>query len=224
MLEAITGSVTGMIAASGYGALIFLMGLESANIPIPSEIIMPFGGFLAAQGRLNIHVVALAGGLGCLWGSLLSYWLGYRFGRPLIEKYGRWLMISPKQVVLGDRLFEKYGSAVSFYSRLLPVVRTFISFVAGIWKVKLWPFAVLTFVGSWIWSYILAYVGFKLGENWETLRPLWHKFDIFIVSSGVLTVAVYVWHHVRESRRPPIAELAAVPSIADEDRPTTPEA
>jgi len=191
-----------MIAGSGYGAIILLMGLESANIPIPSEIIMPFGGFLVARGSMNLHLAALAGAVGCLWGSLLSYWLGARYGRPFLEKHGRWLMISPKQITLGDRLFAKYGPVVSFFSRLLPVVRTFISFVAGIWKVRLWPFMALTFVGSWIWSYVLAYVGFKLGENWEVLRPLWHKFDAVIISAGVILVGAYVAHHIREARKP----------------------
>lgn len=201
MLSAITSSVTGSIAAFGYSALVLLMGLESANIPIPSEIIMPFGGFLAARGDLNIHLVALAGGVGCLLGSVLSYWVGLRFGRPLVAKYGQWLMIGPTQMAMGDKLFCKYGQAVSFWSRLLPIVRTFISLVAGIWKVKFWPFAALTFLGSWIWSYLLAYVGFKLGENWEALRPLWHKFDLVIVVAGVILVAGYVWHHVRAGRK-----------------------
>jgi membrane protein DedA with SNARE-associated domain len=115
-------------------------------------------------------------------------------------------MIGPKQVALGDRLFAKYGSAVSFVSRLLPVVRTFISLIAGIWKVRFWPFVALTFVGSWIWSYVLAYVGFKLGKNWEVLRPLWHKFDTFIIGAGIIVVVVYVIHHVREARRPVVVE------------------
>lgn len=202
MLQALTNGLTAMIAGSGYGAIILLMGLESANVPIPSEIIMPFGGFLAAQGRLDLHLAALAGAFGCLWGSLLSYWLGARFGRPFLEKHGRWLLISPKQLALGDRLFTKYGPAVSFFSRLLPVVRTFISFVAGIWKVRLGPFAALTFLGSWIWSYVLAYVGFKLGEHWEVLRPLWHKFDAVIISAGVVLVCGYLVHHFLEARKP----------------------
>jgi membrane protein DedA with SNARE-associated domain len=201
MLAAVTSAVTEAIAAFGYGALVFLMGLESANIPIPSEIVMPFGGFLAARGDLNIHLVALAGGVGCLWGSVLSYWLGRRFGRPLVERYGRYLMIGPDQLALGDKLFCRYGQRVSFVSRLLPVVRTFISLVAGIWRVKFWPFVALTFIGSWLWSYLLAYVGFKLGENWETLRPLWHKFDAVIIGAGLMIVIWYVWHHIQAGRK-----------------------
>src|SRR3989344_1804141 len=130
MFDILSAAVTDNIASFGYAAVFLLMALESANIPIPSEIIMPFAGFLAAQGDLNFHGAALAGGLGCLAGSLVSYWLGRRFGRPLVEKYGRWLMIGPKQMAAGDVLFTRWGSAVSFWSRLLPVVRTFISFVA----------------------------------------------------------------------------------------------
>lgn len=201
ILDPIAQAVTASISAWGYWALALLMGLESANIPIPSEIIMPFGGFMASQGKLNIHLVALAGGVGCLWGSIVSYWIGRRYGRPLVERYGRWLMIGPQQVAMGDKLFCKYGQAVSFVARLLPVVRTFISLVAGIWKVEFWKFAVLTFIGSWIWSYLLAYVGFKLGENWEALRPLWHKFDAVIVGAGVIVVVWYIWHHVQSGRK-----------------------
>jgi membrane protein DedA with SNARE-associated domain len=206
MLESLTSAITDNIATSGYFAVVLLMGLESANIPIPSEIVLPFAGFLVAQGEMNFHGAALAGAFGCLWGSMLSYWLGWRFGRPFIERFGRRFLIGPTQIALGDRLFAKYGSATSFILRLLPVVRTFISLIAGIWRIAIVPFAALTFIGSWIWSYLLVYVGLKLGNNWESLRPLWHKFDAVIIGVAVIGFLAYVWHHWRSTAA--VAETA----------------
>jgi len=200
MLDQLTAFVTGNIETFGYAAVFLLMALESANIPIPSEIIMPFAGFLAAQGKLNFHGAAFAGGAGCLAGSLASYGIGFKYGRPFILAHGKRFLIGPKQVVQGDWLFSKYGSSVSFFSRLLPVVRTFISLVAGIWRVPLKPFITLTFIGSWIWSYVLAYVGLVMGQNWEMLRPLWHKFDAAIIGAGVVCVSIYVWHHWKSAQ------------------------
>jgi membrane protein DedA with SNARE-associated domain len=208
MFEALSTWLTSNIQAFGYTAVVVLMGLESANIPIPSEIVLPFAGFLVAQGKLGFHGVALAGGIGCLWGSLVSYWLGRRYGRPFLEKHGRWLFIGPRQLSQGDYLFSRFGGAVSFFSRLLPVVRTFISFVAGVWKVPVWSFSLLTFVGSWAWSYLLVYVGYKLGENWAVLRPLWHKFDAAIIIAGILGVAAYIWHHWKSTAPIPQPEQA----------------
>jgi len=221
MLDQLAQAITANITALGYFGVVLLMGLESANIPIPSEIVLPFAGFLAAQGKMNFHAAALAGGLGCLWGSLFSYWLGRRFGRPFLEKHGRWVFIGPTQLSQGDRLFARFGKAVSFFSRLLPVVRTFISFIAGIWKIPLVSFAVLTFTGSWVWSYLLVYVGYVLGDHWETLRPLWHKFDAFIISAGVIVVIGYAWHHWRNAapRHKPRPEPAAAPAADARDAP-----
>lgn len=197
----LTDFLTADIAASGYSAVIVLMGLESANIPIPSEVVLPFAGFLAAQGKMDFHLAALSGALGCLWGSLFSYWLGRRFGRPFVEKHGEWLMIGPKQLKHGDAIFAKYGQGAAFLARLLPVVRTFISFIAGLWKVPVFLFAVLSFIGSWMWSYLLVYIGWKLGEHWEALRPLWHRFDVFIVAAAAVVIFGYAIHHVRNGRK-----------------------
>ena len=201
MLETLSLWLTSNIAAWGYLAVIVLMGLESANIPIPSEVVMPFAGFLVAQGRMDFHLAALAGGFGCLWGSLLSYWLGRRYGRPFVERYGRWFLIGPTHLAHGDQLFARFGNATSFLARLLPVVRTFISLIAGIWRVPLLPFSVLTFLGSWIWSYLLVYLGLQLGDRWESLRPLWHKFDIAIVVLAAVGFLAYLWHHWKEAHR-----------------------
>ncbi|MDD5251314.1 MAG: DedA family protein [Patescibacteria group bacterium] len=202
MFDALASFITVNIAAFGYAAVVFLMGVESANLPVPSEIVLPYAGFLVAQGQMNFHAAALAGAVGCLWGSLVSYWLGVRFGRPFIEKHGRWFMLGPKELAHGDRLFARYGQTAAFIARLLPVVRTFISLIAGIWRIRLLPFAIMTFIGSWAWSYLLVYVGWKLGQNWEMLRPLWHRFDAIIISLGLAAVLGYVIHHVRPWQRP----------------------
>ncbi len=215
MLEQLTNAIVGNIASFGYLSVVVLMGIESANIPVPSEIVLPFAGFLVAQGKLNFHGAALAGAFGCLWGSLLSYWIGRRYGRPFLLKHGRRFLIGPKQIAQGDRMFASYGNAASFVSRLLPVVRTFISLIAGIWRVSPLPFAALTFVGSLLWSYLLVYVGYVLGDHWETLGPLWHKFDAVIVIGGVIVVSAYVWHHWRSTA--PTAATAEAVQASDKD-------
>lgn len=185
------------ITLFGYGGVIVLMALESANIPIPSEVTLPFAGFLVSQGKMDFHLAALSGALGCLIGSLPSYWLGRKFGRPFLERYGKWFFLRKKEIDLGDRWMKKYGNWTSFFSRLLPVVRTFISFVAGVWKAPVLPFAILTFVGSWIWSYLLVYVGFSLAQNWSALHPLWEKFDVAIIVLLAGMLVGYIWHQTR---------------------------
>jgi membrane protein DedA with SNARE-associated domain len=191
--------ITDNISTFGYAAVVVLMALESANIPIPSEVILTFAGFLVSQGKMDLHLAAFAGGFGCLLGSIPSYWLGHSLGRTFLERYGKWFMISAKQIELGDRWMSKYGNWTSFFSRLLPVVRTFISFIAGIWKAPFWMFCVLTFVGSVLWSYLLVYVGVKLGEHWDVLHPIWQKFDVAIVVVILVAIAGYVWHHISSS-------------------------
>lgn len=195
MSEFFSAWITQDIGNYGYAAVVVLMALESANIPIPSEITLTFAGFLAYQGKANLHGMALAGAVGCLIGSIPSYWIGLKLGRPFLERYGRWFFIGHKQIALGDRWMMKYGNSTSFFSRLLPVVRTFISFIAGIWKAPFWMFALLSFVGSWIWSYILVFVGFKLGENWGALHPYWQKFDVIIIVFIIGSMVGYGWYH-----------------------------
>jgi len=190
------------IEAFGYAGVFILMALESANIPIPSEITLPFAGFLVAQGKLDLHLVALSGGFGCLAGSIPSYWLGRKYGRAFLEKYGKWFFLSPREVALGDRWMSRYGNWTSFFSRLLPVVRTFISFIAGIWKAPFVPFMFLTFIGSLIWSYLLAYLGVQLGAHWETLHPYWQKFEYVIVGGVLLLIIGYIWHHWKAAHKP----------------------
>ncbi len=203
----LTAFIVFFIAKLHYFGVLFLMALESCNIPIPSEVILPYAGFLVNNGAMNIHLAAFAGGLGCLVGSILSYWLGHKLGRPFLWKYGRWLLISRHDLNRADRFILKYGNATYFFSRLMPVVRTFISFVAGVSKGDFKKFCLYTFIGSWIWSYILIYLGVKMGENWDKLGPLWDSFhEIFVI----LVIIAIVWHVVRSFKNHEEPEVTEV--------------
>ncbi|MDH4358369.1 MAG: DedA family protein [Candidatus Berkelbacteria bacterium] len=200
ILSAVSHFIVNVISGLGYGGVVLLMGIESANIPLPSEVIMPFSGYLVFTGRFNLFWVAIAGGLGCLWGSLLSYWIGAKGGRPLIEKYGKYVLISHHDLDRADRWFLKWGIATVFIGRLLPIIRTFISFPAGIARVNIWKFSVYTFVGSVIWSYLLAWVGMKLGENWDSIKVYFHDFDVVIGVLIVLGIGWWIYRHVKHAR------------------------
>jgi len=204
-MEEITGvivnALTGFIEGSGLVAVFVLMTAESALIPIPSEITMPFGGFLAGRGVVSFWAVVFVGALGNLLGSLLAYYLGYVKGedwvRIAIRKWGKWLLIREEEFDKSKEWFTKYGQGITFGSRLLPIVRTFISLPAGIAKMNLPVFALLTFIGSFIWSGILAYVGLKLGENWLAIEPVFRKFQFVIVFLGVAAVGFYIYTHLK---------------------------
>ena len=191
--------ITATINNFGNVGVTFLMALESCNIPIPSEVILPYAGFLASRGILNWHLAALAGGIGCLLGSMLSYWIGIKVGRPFLIKYGRWLLISEKDIFIADKFIVRYGDLTYFFSRLLPVVRTFISLIAGATKGNFKRFCFYTFIGSWLWSYILIYAGLKLGENWNKIGPLWDRFHETIIIIIIIGVG---WHIYRTLRKP----------------------
>ena len=193
--------IMGVISSLGYTGIILLMAIESANIPLPSEIIMPFAGFLVSEGQMNLWLAGLAGAIGCALGSALSYWVGYVGGRPLIEKYGKYILISRHDLDLADKWFAKYGQITVFVGRLLPVVRTFISFPAGISKMNFWRFIIYSFVGSLPWCILLAYVGEKMGENWDSLRKYFHGFDWAILSLIVIGIIWYVWRHIKNSQK-----------------------
>jgi membrane protein DedA with SNARE-associated domain len=180
-----------------------MMGIESACIPLPSEIIMPFSGYLVYTGRFNLLAVAIAGAIGCVVGSLVAYWVGMYGGRPFIEKYGRFVLISLHDLDMADRWFERRGELIVFASRLLPVIRTFIAFPAGVARMNLGRFTIYTFLGSLPWCLALAYVGQKLGEEWDksdTLKTLFHRFDFVIGLMIVFAAAWWVWRHLRDSK------------------------
>lgn len=184
---------------SNLGALgvVLLMAIESCNIPLPSEAILPFAGYLVSKGVFNIHIAAFAGAFGCVVGSIPSYYLGYFGGRPFIEKHGKWFLISKKDLEIADRWSQKYGDMAFFICRMLPVVRTFISLPAGILKANYPKFIAYTFIGSLIWSYFLVFVGVKLGQHREAFKAIWHQFDYAIVGIILVLGILYLYRHFK---------------------------
>ncbi len=199
LLETVTHWITTNISYLGYWGIVIMMGIESACIPLPSEIIMPYGGFLVATQpeRFSLWWMGIAGAAGCVWGSLVAYWVGMYGGRPFVEKYGRYILIRRRDLDKADAFFAKYGDWAIFISRLLPVVRTFISFPAGISRMNLARFILYTFLGSMPWCLALAYIGKLLGDRWNTLKNYFHGADVVIGVAIVIMLAVYVWHHIR---------------------------
>ncbi len=173
------------------------MAIESAAIPLPSEVIMPFSGYLVSTGIFSLFGIALAGAIGSVIGSLFLYALGYFGGRPLIEKYGRYIFISHRDLQRADAFFSKYGHFANFIGRLLPVFRTYISFPAGIARSKLPGFVCFTFSGSFLWSLLLGWIGQKLGQNWNSLSRYFHQADAIIGYSLALAIIWYVYRHFR---------------------------
>ena len=180
ILSGLSALIIATISALGYGGIVLMMAIESACIPVPSEVIMPFSGSLVASGRFSLNKVAVAGAVGCLIGSYVAYFVGAHGGRRFLERYGRWVLIAPHELEAADRFFEKWGSPAVFFSRLLPVVRTFIAFPAGVARMRLLPFTIYTLAGSYIWCWVLAYAGLKLGQHWQALAPYFHRFDTAI--------------------------------------------
>jgi membrane protein DedA with SNARE-associated domain len=186
------------ISSIGYLGIVVLMAIESACIPLPSEIIMPFSGYLVSTGRFDLLLVATAGALGCNVGSTVAYMVGYYGGRPLVEKWGAYVLVSRQDLAWVDGFFARFGSITVFVSRLLPVVRTFIALPAGIARMPQAKFQLYTFLGSWPWCYALAYVGMRLGERWNSdpeLRAFMHRFDAVIVVVILLAAIWYVRRH-----------------------------
>lgn len=178
-----------------------LMAIESCNIPLPSEAILPFAGYLVTIGKIeNIHIAAIFGAIGCVLGSIPSYYLGYFGGRSFVEKYGKYFLISKKDLEEADKWVDKYGDWAFFLCRMLPVIRTFISLPAGILKARKRTFFTLTFLGSLIWSYILVFAGIKMGENFEALKSIWHKFDALIIFICFILGVIYVYKHIKALR------------------------
>lgn len=190
IIEILAVFIISAISMLGYGGVILMMAIESACIPLPSEIIMPFSGYLVSTGKFSLWGVSLAGSIGCVLGSALAYWVGIWGGRSFLEKYGKYVLIAKHDLDVADRFFQKYGNAAIFFSRLLPVVRTFISLPAGIAKMNFSKFVIYTFLGSFPFCLFLAYIGKKLGDNWDTLGVYFHKFDLII---GIIIIAGAIW-------------------------------
>jgi len=202
MLEKIISTLAGFIIAviskAGYLGVMALMSIESACIPLPSEIIMPFAGYLVSTGRFNLLLVATAGALGCNLGSVIAYEIGHYGGRPLVERYGRYLLLSSHDLDWADRFFNRFGALAVFFGRLLPVIRTFIALPAGVARMPRLRFHLYTFAGSWPWCFILAWAGMKLGERWRSdprISHWMHRLDAVIVAAILAGIVWFVWSH-----------------------------
>ncbi len=196
VIAVLSAFIVGVISSAGYAGILALMAIESACIPLPSEVIMPFSGYLVFTGRFHLLWVATVGALGCNLGSLIAYEIGAYGGRPLVERYGSYILLSRSELELADRFFARWGSATVFFSRLLPVVRTFIALPAGVARMPRLRFHLYTFIGSWPWCLGLAWVGMKLGERWESdprLKAWFHRFDTVIAAVLLLGIAWFVW-------------------------------
>jgi len=199
--------IVGVISSAGYLGIAVLMGIESACIPLPSEVIMPFSGYLVYAGRFHLLWVATAGAIGCNLGSVIAYEIGFFGGRPLVERYGSYILLSQRELDWADHFFVRWGNAAVFIARLLPVIRTFIALPAGIARMPRLRFHVYTFVGSWPWCLVLAYIGMKLGERWETdprLKLWFHRFDVVILAALLAAAAAFLWsrwaHRIRAAQ------------------------
>ena len=209
LLSAVSATIIAVISAMGYGGVILLMAVESACIPLPSEVIMPFAGYLVSTGRFGLQAVAVAGAVGCLLGSYVAYFIGAVGGRPAFERYGRYVWISHHELEVADRFFERWGSATVFFGRLLPVVRTFIAFPAGVSRMRLWRFSIYTLLGSYPWCLALAWAGMKLGQHWRNLAPYFHRFDNLIAVLIAVAILIFIYTRLRGRTREPIGREMA---------------
>ncbi len=209
LTDILTTFITNLYVTLGLAGIVVAMALESCCIPLPSEIVMPLAGVMFVQGKLlagvnfwlGIVILALAGAIGCLIGSLAAYGIGYAGGRPLMLKYGRYVLISQHDADMADRFFQKWGSATAFFSRLMPIVRTYISLPAGMTKMPLVKFSVYTFLGSFPWCFLLAYVGTVVGNNLAVLTPIFRSFEVVIIIALVILLALYIWRHIRNDNK-----------------------
>jgi membrane protein DedA with SNARE-associated domain len=210
MEQALFDIIKNWYVETGYIGIVIAMALESCLIPLPSEIVMPLAGLFVATGaatstgKLDLFGVALAGAIGCLIGSAVAYWIGALGGRPLILRYGRYILISQADSDRADRWFARYGSSVAFFSRLLPVVRTYISLPAGISRMNLGKFLLYTFLGSLPWTFALAYVGYKFGpalqQKISELSTIFHGLDVVILVILLALAGLYVYRHIKHDR------------------------
>ena len=204
ILAAIAGFIISVISAGGYAGVTLLMAIESACIPLPSEIIMPFAGYLVHTGQLKLLLVATAGAIGCNLGSLPAYWLGAWGGEPAITRFGRFVLLSRHDLERAESFFKRYGGVTVLIGRLLPIVRTFIALPAGMARMPQLRFHLYTFLGSWPWCFVLAYVGMKLGDRWESdprFKAVFHRFHLGVELVLIAAIAWFVWTHWQNRMR-----------------------
>jgi membrane protein DedA with SNARE-associated domain len=181
IVESISDLIVSLINTFGLAGIFFAMALESACFPFPSEIIMPFSGFVVYNGDLTLWGITLAGALGNLFGSIVAYFVGLKGGRPFLEIYGKYVFLSQKKLDLAEDWFEKHGDKAVFISRMLPVIRTYISLPAGIARMDFGKFVFYTFAGSLLWCLALGYLGVLLGPQWDSLKGWFHILDAMII-------------------------------------------
>jgi membrane protein DedA with SNARE-associated domain len=197
VLDTLFNTVVQFLGHFGYWGIALGMALESACIPLPSELVLPFGGFLAAKGQITLMQAMVAGQLGGLAGSIVAYYVGRYGGRALLERYGKYVLISTHELDVADSWFAKRGELTVFLGRLLPGVRTFISLPAGIAEMNFGRFLFYSFLGMLPWSIAFTYAGFRLGGAWEQVRGVLHKFDYPIIAALVLLVVWFIWYKLR---------------------------
>ncbi|MDO7841695.1 DedA family protein [Sphingomonas immobilis] len=193
-----------VISSGGYLGIVLLMAIESACIPLPSEIIMPFAGYLVWKGEMNLLLVATAGAIGCNLGSIVAYEIGKHGGRPLAEKWGRYVLVGPGELDTADRFFQRFGGIAVLIARLLPLIRSFIAFPAGVARMPLVPFHIYTFIGSWPWCFGLAWLGATLGEKWDSdprVKAAFHSADVVIAVVLLALAGFFVWHRLHGLRK-----------------------
>ncbi len=198
MSQKIFAALVGIITATGYAGVLVLMAIQSACIPIPSEVIMPVAGYALAHNQLQLILLATIGSIGANLGSIPAYWIGARGGRPLIERYGKYVLLSGRDLDLAEKFFHKYGSITVLVGRLLPIIRTFIALPAGIAKMNQVRFHVYTFIGSWPWCYALALLGMKLGDKFSTdprFKSFFERFHHGVEAVILLAFVYFLYSH-----------------------------
>ena len=219
--------VTEEIAKYGYAAIFLLMVLESACVPIPSEVTMLFGGalvsapFLAPEHQLDLVAVALVGAGANLVGSWLAYWAGYAGGRPLVDRWGRYLLLRPHEIDRAHAWFDRYGQEAVFFGRLLPVVRTFISLPAGVARMNVWKFSLYTVLGCLPWTFGLAFLGYKLGERWDEVERFLRPVSWLVAALVVTAVGWWAWRRIRYLRTHPLQRAEDPEGRAEEQQPAS---
>lgn len=199
IVEYISDIIVNLISTFGYGGIFFAMALESACVPFPSEVIMPFSGFVVSEGGLDLMGITLVGALGNLFGSVVAYLVGLKGGRPFLEKYGKYVLLSKMKLDMADDWFNRHGDRAVLISRVLPVIRTYISLPAGIAAMNFKKFVFYTFVGSLPWCFALGYLGVLLGPRWDSLKVWFHLIDALIILS-VAVALIYILMRYRKNR------------------------
>ncbi len=190
-----------IISSIGYFGVFILMTLESMIFPIPSEAVMPFAGFIASQGEMNIWLASFFATIGSIVGSVLSYYIGLHGGYPFVNRYGKYFLLEKHHLDWTVKFFDRYGEKTIFISRFIPVVRHFISIPAGVGKMKKGKFVTYTFFGAFGWNFFLAWLGFKLGENWQLIQKYSQPIDIVVIGALVIIFAWYMYHQLQRHFR-----------------------